>query len=86
MRCNICSEPGEQRREHRLVWITPRQPLAGGGEVEFIAVRPVTVDHDQQQYGEDAYYRPYLPEGKPRSLGLLHPTILALTAETVVQC
>jgi hypothetical protein len=85
MRRRLCGEPGEQRRERRLVWVAPRQPLAGGDEVEFVAVWPVTVDHDQQQHSEYAYYRPYLQDGKPRSLGLLHPTIFALTANAVAQ-
>ena len=48
--------------------------LAGRHEVEFVAVRPVTIDHDQQEDAECGHNRPDLPDCKPRSL---HPTIFS---------
>jgi hypothetical protein len=80
VRCHFCCEPGEQRGEHRLIRVTPRQPVAGRNEVQFVAVRTVTVDHDQQQDSQSRQDSRNFPNCKPRSLNLLHLTILALTA------
>ena len=68
---------GPTRASTGLVGIAPRETLAGCDEVEFVAVWPITVDHDQQEDGECSHHRPDLQDCKLRSLGPLHPTILS---------
>ena len=57
VRRDLGGQPREQRRERRLVGITPRQPLTGRDEVELVAVRSVERRHRQQYGGLDGHHR-----------------------------
>jgi hypothetical protein len=50
------SQPGDERRERRLIDVTPSQMLAGLEEVELVAVPPVPRrDREEDQRGRRGY-------------------------------